>query len=330
MLLKKISLILSFFMIFLAGITTYAATPNISWKDWLAQLRTEAISKGIRPALFDDVFKNINGPSRSVLAYDRNQPEKRITFLKYRNTRADSYRILIGKRKLKKNLPLLSEIGSKYGVSPCVITSLWGLETSYGSFMGKFPVIQSLSTLAYDTRRSDFFRMQLLYALEILNGGHVDAAHFKGEWAGASGHPQFLPSSWHKYAVDYDGDGRKDIWTSYPDVFASIANYLAKNGWQANQPWAIYVKDTGRANDLINAKKQLTVNEWRKLGLKTLSGHAWPTDGSLKADLIRPDGGPDILVFNNFRVIMKWNRSTYYAGTVGYLAEKICSNSGTH
>ncbi len=327
---KKVSIVICFLTLLFASFVATAAKPKISWKKWVAGVRIEALAQGIRPKVFDRAFRNIHAPSRSVMSYDRNQPERRLTFRKYRRTRADKYRISVGRRKFRKYRPLLNEISSKYGVNSCFIMSFWGLETSYGSFMGKFPVIKSLSTLAYDSRRSKFFRKQLLYALHILNDGHVDPKKFKGEWAGASGHPQFLPSSWHNFAVDYNGDGKRDIWSTYSDVFASIANYLVKHGWKHNQPWAIQVKHVQRAKGLVNSKKKMTVDQWRALGLKTLSGQPWPRDGSLQADLIRPDGGPDILVFNNFRVIMKWNRSTYYAGTVGYLAEKICGRPLTH
>ena len=201
----------------------------------------------------------------------------------------------------------------------------WGLETSYGRFMGTFPVIQSLATLAYDQRRGDFFRGQLLHALHILNEGHVDPAKFKGEWAGASGHPQFLPSSWHKYAVDQNGDGHKDIWTNMPDVFASISNYLIQNGWKPNEPWAIAVNVPANAEQYTDTKQALTMTQWEKMGLTTLDGRPWPADANLTAVLIKPDGGPSFLAFNNFYVIMKWNHSNYYAGTVGYMAEKICN-----
>ncbi|OGO94358.1 MAG: lytic transglycosylase [Coxiella sp. RIFCSPHIGHO2_12_FULL_42_15] len=315
---------------FMSGILFSLSLQNVfaaqqeSWSEWLRTLRQEAIDQGIRPELFDEVFQNIKAPNRTVLSYDKHQPEKRLTFLKYRNTRADQYRIAIGRKKLQQYRPLLNEIGQKYGVNPCFIVSLWGLETSYGTFMGKFPVVQSLATLAHDPRRATFFRKQLLYALQILNEGHIKNADFKGEWAGASGHPQFLPSSWHNYAVDYDQDGKKDIWSSYPDVFASIANYLSKNGWQKDQPWAIIVNVPESLTHLENQKISKTLAEWEALHVTTLKGQSWPEDKNLLAQLIRPDGGPNMLIFDNFNVIMKWNRSNYYAGTVGYLAEEIC------
>ncbi|WP_042647900.1 lytic murein transglycosylase, partial [Legionella pneumophila] len=183
---------------------TYASQ---SWNQWVAGVREEALQQGIPPSLFDEAFAGIHEPSRKIKGFLRSQPEHRLTFMKYRNTRADNYRIVIGRKEYKKNKEILEEIAQQYGVNPCFIVSFWGMETSYGSYMGNFPVINALATLAYDSNRKDFFRKELFLALHILKGGHVSLADFKGEWAGASGQPQFLPSSWVKYAVDYDGDG---------------------------------------------------------------------------------------------------------------------------
>jgi membrane-bound lytic murein transglycosylase B len=297
--------------------------PQQTWSQFVAGVRTEALAQGIRPEVFDRAFRNIHAPNRRVLHFDRTQPEKRLTFLKYRNTRASKARIIYGRRYMKKYAPLLNEISHKYGVSKCFITSLWGLETSYGRFMGNFPVIKSLATLAYNSRRAPFFRKQLFYALHILNGDHVALKDFKGEWAGASGQPQFLPSSWHNYAVDYNGDGRKDIWNTHSDVFASIANYLVKHGWKTGQPWAIKVTTPrGFDEDLMTREVTKTVGEWAAMGVKP-AGRPFP-NRHLKASIIRPYGGPTFMIFNNFKVIMRWNRSTYYAGTVGYMAEQVC------
>lgn len=294
-----------------------------AWSVWVKQLRTEAILDGIRPELFDRVFKNLR-PRQAVLRLDRKQPEKRLTFLKYRRTRATSYRIQLGVKKYKRQKFLLNKIGQQYGVSPCFILALWGMESSYGHYLGHFPVIQSLATLAYDKRRSKFFRKELLHALHILNEGHVNPSKFKGEWAGASGHPQFLPSSWRHYAVDHNRDGLKDIWNTYADVFASIANYLVKNGWQSDKPWGVEVTAPKNLNPkLINYRATKTVAEWRQLGIHARTSKPLPND-QLNASLIRPYGGPYFLIFKNFKVIMRWNRSNYYAATIGYMADQLC------
>jgi membrane-bound lytic murein transglycosylase B len=202
--------------------------------------------------------------------------------------------------------------------------SFWGMETSYGNFMGSFPVVKSLATLAYDSNRQDFFRKQLFYSLHILNEGHVSLADYKGEWAGASGQPQFLPSSFIKYAVDYDGDGKKDIWNSKPDVFASIANYMKSHGWRDGEPWAIHVKlPADFDNDLEGKSTVKPVSEWNAMGVKTTDGKTLPYQ-NLTASVIKPYGGPVFLAFPNYKMILRYNNSIYYAGAIGYLADNIC------
>lgn len=238
----------------------HVAFAQENWSTWVAAVRVEALQQGVSPEVFDRAFADIHEPSRQIKSFSHSQPEHRLTFIKYRNSRVDNYRIAIGRKEYKKNQVILDDIAHKYGVNPCFIVSFWGMETSYGSYMGNFPVIKALATLAYDSKRQDFFRKELFIALRILNEGHVDLADFKGEWAGASGQPQFLPSSWVKYAVDYDGDGRRDIWRSKPDVFASIANYMKQNGWQTGEPWAIQVTLPKGFNMALEGKKWLSLS----------------------------------------------------------------------
>lgn len=298
-----------------------------TWHVWVGELRTEALAQGIRPATFDRAFKGVK-PSRRVKNLDKSQPEKRLTFMKYRKTRIDPYRITIGARKFKKHRAQLEKIGQEYGVNPCFIASFWGIETSYGGYMGNFPVIASLATLSYDGRRAVFFRKELLLALHVLNDGHVSFDKYKGEWAGASGHPQFLPSSWHKFAVDYNGDGKKDIWTNLDDAYASIANYLVQNGWQPGQPWAYEVQlPPGFDQSQVDTKTERYVSEWKQQGLRMADGSPIPDNG-LQASIVTPYGGPAFLAFKNFRVIMRYNNSTFYAGSVGFLADNICRKVG--
>lgn len=290
---------------------------------WLSAFKAEALAEGIRPDVLRQAFQQVK-PSQKVRHYDKTQPEKRITFMDYRQTRADNYRIFLAKKKYRKHQAIIDQVSQDFGVDRCYILTFWGLESSYGHFMGNFPVIQSLATLAYSGRRTDFFRQELKYALKMLNDNHVPLSTLKGEWAGASGQPQFLPSSWYHYAVDYNHDGKKDIWRSYPDIFASIANYLKVHGWVTGQPWGVEVElaknfDRRVVNDRDALK---SVKQWRELGVKFKSPHdinpAW------KARIIHPDGGPNLMIFNNFEVIMRWNRSTYYAGTIGYMADRVC------
>lgn len=294
------------------------------WTNWVAEVRQEALNQGIRAALFDEAFADIHEPSRQVKGLSRSQPEKRLTYIKYRNSRIDNYRIVIGRKEYTKNKALVDEIASHYGVDPCFIMSFWGMETSYGSYMGNFPVIKSLATLAYESSRRDFFRKQLFFALHILNDGHVSLSDFKGEWAGASGQPQFLPSSWVQYAQDYDGDGRKNIWTSKADVFASIANYMKQNGWRSGEPWATLVKLPSNFDMNLEGKKIVKpVSEWNALGVRTENGGPLPNQ-HMEASIVQPLGGPVFLIYPNYRMILKYNNSIYYAGAIGYLADKIC------
>lgn len=295
-----------------------------SWDSWLQDIKKEALQKGIRQSVIDTAFQNVHEPNRTIKNLAKSQPEHRLTYQKYRSSRVDNYRIIIGRKKFKENEQWLSDIGNRYGVDPCFMVSFWGLETSYGGYMGNFSVIQALSTLAYDSKRQDFFRNELFLALKILNEGHVTMDKFKGEWAGASGHPQFLPSSWLKYAVDYDGDGKKDIWTSKKDALASIANYMKQNGWVKNQPWAIIVKlPTNFDKNLEGKQISKTVKEWDNMGVRTPKGQHLPYP-NLVASIIQPYGGPVFLAYPNYRMILKYNNSIYYAGSIGFLADKIC------
>lgn len=302
----------------------HVAFAQQNWNQWVAGVRAEALQQGISPEVFDEAFANIHEPSHQIKGLLHSQPEHRLTFIKYRDTRVDNYRIAIGRKEFKKNQAVLDAVAKQYGVNPCFIVSFWGMETSYGTYMGSFPVIKALATLAYDSNRKLFFRKELFIALRILNEGHVDLADFKGEWAGASGQPQFLPSSWVKYAVDYDGDGRKDIWRSKPDVFASIANYMKQNGWQTGEPWAIQVK-LPRKFDMAMVGKTIVkpVSEWNSAGVRTEDGQPLPYQ-NLQASIVQPLGGPTFLAFPNYKMILHYNNSIYYAGAVGYLADKIC------
>lgn len=314
------------FLVLFALSTNMGIAAQLPWHLWVQELKQEALADGIGSSFFDRTFRNIR-PNKRIIHFDNRQPIKRLTFMKYRTTRGSAYRIKLGKLKYKRHYRLLRNIGAQFGVDPCFITAIWGMESSYGHYMGNFPVIPSLATLAYDQRRSEFFRKELLLALHMLQGGHVPPGKFKGEWAGGSGHPQFLPSSWHKYAVDYNNDGRKDIWTNYGDVFASIANYLAQNGWQTKEPWAIPVKLPHHFNShLIGYEHAKTVAEWRHLGVRILENHHFPSR-HLTAWIIKPHGGPALMIFQNFKTIMTYNNSAFYAGTIGYMADKICSRS---
>jgi len=310
--------------IFIFSLSSHAYSENsLSWNDFVAQLREEALADNIRPEVFDKAFENIEAPSSRVLHFDKTQPEKRLSFLDYRNSRVDHYRILLGRKELQRHRSALNRIDQQFGVSACFILSIWGLETSYGRYIGNFPVIQSLATLTYDPRRSEFFHQELRIALRMLNNGDVRLQDFKGEWAGASGHCQFLPSTYEKYAASYTGQSKPDIWNNTYDAFASIANFLAQNGWHKNEPWAIEVTIPQDFDEsLLSNTVTKPVSEWTELGVQPINSEL--PDSHLEASIIYPDGGPAYMVFNNFKILLKWNRSNYYVGSLGYLAEEIC------
>lgn len=294
------------------------------WSQWVVELRQEAVSQGISPTLFDSLFDTMTTPQSKVLGLARTQPEHRLNYPQYLKTRADNYRIVYGQKKYAQYKNVLHSIEQEYGVDSCIIVALWGMETSYGNFMGSFPTIQALATLAYQSNRPAFFRKELLHALHMLNDNQVSLSEFKGEWAGASGQCQFLPSSWYNYAVDYDGDGRKNIWSSVPDVLASIANYMKMHGWETGQPVTMNVQLPPSFNPIyVQTREIKTLREWADLGILQANGQALPNSHAT-AFLVHPDSGPVWLAFNNFQVILSYNNSIYYAGAIHYMAGKIC------
>ena len=310
---KKHSIMGAVFLMMMGIVTnSYAEYNSQSWATWVQQLRHQAVAQGINPSLFDHLFNGMV-PSQKVLGFEKHQPERRLTFMQYRQTRIDPFRIRLGKSAYHQREALFNSIGHRYNVDPCFLTAFWGIETSYGHYLGTFPVVNSLATLAYASPRKDYFRNELLIALRILNEAHITQDKFVGEWAGASGQPQFMPSSWERYAVDYDGDGHKNIWTNYSDAFASIANYLRLNGWQGGQPWGVIVTLPANFNtNLASLNTEKSVADWLHMGVIINSSGKRP-DNSLRASIVRLNGGPDFMVFNNYKVVMKYNNSTFYA-----------------
>ena len=292
---------------------------------WLGKLRVEAEGKGISQSVLDEALAGIQ-PIPRVIELDRRQPEFTLTFTQYRDRVVPQSRIKKGRVKYQENRDLLEEIGGKIGVQPRFIVALWGIETDFGRVTGGFKVIPALATLAHDGRRSAFFRKELLNALQILHEGHIAPKEMMGSWAGAMGQSQFMPSSFLAHAVDYDGDGRRDIWTTRPDVFASAANYLAKSGWRADQTWGREVKlppDFDFA--LADLKVRKPIGGWQALGVRQPDGGDLPTR-QLSASIVLPEKGkmsPAYLVYNNYRTTLRWNRSTYFALAVGLLSDGI-------
>ena len=291
---------------------------------WLEQLRADASAAGISPATLDTALAGIEAPQKRVLESDQAQPEKIQSLADYVATRVSPKRIAEGRQMLRRYPTWLGRVERKYGVQRRFIVALWGIESGYGRHTGKQPVIPALVTLAYDTRRGDYFRKELLEALRILDAGHIPLSQMQGSWAGAMGNFQFMPSSYRQYAVDGDGDGRIDLWNSIPDALSSAANYLAQAGWQDDQTWGRPVRlPKGFDQSLAGLKTRLTLARWQSLGVRNSTGRALP-GRNLQASLIIPDGvdGPAYLVYGNFRVLLRWNRANKFAVAVGTLADR--------
>jgi membrane-bound lytic murein transglycosylase B len=294
---------------------------------WLEDVRHEAAEIGISPATIEAALGGL-APIPRVIELDRRQPEFTLGFEAYLARVVTDQRVEEGRRRLRRHRDLLERIGREFGVQPRFILALWGIESNYGDTTGGYPVIGALATLAYDGRRASFFRKELFNALRILDGGHIAIEAMTGSWAGAMGQSQFMPSSFLNFAVDHDGDGRRDIWTSEADVFASIANYLANSGWHDDLTWGRRVSlPAGFDPMLVSLDLEKTLGEWQGLGIRREDGGDLPAR-SLFASLVRPDkngAGPTYLVYENFRAIMKWNRSTYFAAAVGHLSDRLAA-----
>jgi membrane-bound lytic murein transglycosylase B len=316
------ALILAVSLLAVAVVTAPAAARE--FEAWLDDVRRDALAQGIRPATLDRALTGLE-PIARVIELDRNQPERRLTFEEYQRRVLTPARIERGRELLEEHRELLERVTAEYGVPPQVIVALWGLESNYGSFTGNYPVIASLATLAFDGRRADFFRRELLNALTIVDQAGIDPAEMTGSWAGAMGQSQFMPSSYLRHAVDFDGDGRPDIWTSLPDVFASIANYLARAGWQPGYRWGRPVQaPPDLPPDLVGPEVRKALPQWGEVGGRRADGGPLPA-ADIAASLIRPDGanGRAYLTYDNYRVFLNWNRSTYFALTVGELSDLI-------
>lgn len=297
-----------------------------AFEEWLAELEGEALAHGISQATLDAALDDTRVLDR-VLDLDRDQPEFTLELDRYLERTVTSKRLARGRRALADHRRLLDRVSREFNVQPRFIVALWGIESNYGGTPGSFDVIDALATLAFDGRRSAFFRGELMKALEILDQGHTDAASLRGSWAGATGQTQFMPSSFLAHAVDFDGDGRRDIWTSTADVLASIANYLASHGWKDDQTWGRPVRlPRGFDPSLIGRKVTKSLPEWQRLGVRRADGGALPAR-SLPASIVKPDpNGRAYLVYDNFKTLMRWNGSEAFGIAVGSLADRLASN----
>ena len=291
---------------------------------WLEGVRTEAASRGLKASTISGALSEIE-PIARVIELDRRQPEFTLTFKEYVRRVVPDKRVRKGRILLKENARLLAKVSARYRVQPRFIVALWGIETDFGRVTGGFPVIAALATLAYDGRRSAYFRRELFDALRILDEGHITPQKMIGSWAGAMGQSQFMPSSFRRFAVDHDGDGRRDIWTTRADVFASAANYLSHAGWKNDRTWGRQIRlPKGFDEKLVNGKTRKRLSAWQALGVRKADGGDLPKR-DLPAVLVRPSAGmnPVFAVYSNYESLLRWNRSSYFAISVGILSDRI-------
>jgi membrane-bound lytic murein transglycosylase B len=309
-----------------------------SFSEWLTAVRAEALSRGIRQEIVDQTLSNIDEPVPTVLDSDRRQAEVTLSLDAYLARILTPKRIAAGREQFVDQRALLEQVGKKYGVAPRIIASIWGIESAFGRQSGTHPVIAALATLAWDPRRATFFRNELFNALEILNRGDIEPEHMKGSWAGAMGQTQFMPSSYLKFAEDYDGDGRRDIWSTPGDVFASIANYLKGHGWTPDETWGREVRvtpqvarrvvnDVARRNGSCRATRDMTVAlpmaRWEALGVRLPGGKALPKT-ELQASLVSGKAR-HFLVYRNYDAILEYNCAHSYALSVALLGDRIAA-----
>ncbi len=305
-----------------------AETPDhsdVSFNQWKADFYNYALENNVSKKTLNDVFAGIK-LDPSVIKFISKQPEFSKSVWEYLDTAASNKRIRKGRRLLARHHELLARIEKTYGIQPEYIVAIWGLESSYGKNFGRYQVVRSLASLAYASERRDFFQSELAAALRIIQNDHYDVKELKGSWAGAMGHTQFMPSTYEKFAVNFDNVDRKDLWNSLDDVFASTSNYLKEAGWKENQPWGIEVKLPDEFNwELASPTVWLSVAEWAKDGVLRADGR--PLNGLDEKDarIFMPAGhkGPVFLTFKNFQVIKQYNNSDAYALAVGYLGDRI-------
>ena len=299
---------------------------NQTFEQWQAGFREEALAAGVNPSLFDRAFAGVT-PDMSVVRADRSQPEFSRPVWEYLDGALSELRVRKGQVLLNQYADILTAIEQRYGVDRQAIVAFWGMESNFGSFQGSKSVIRSLATLAYEGRRQDFAHAQLLAALKILQQGHITPEKMLGSWAGAMGQTQFIPTTYNTHAVDFDGDGRRDIWGSPADALASIAHYLQISGWQKGQPWGFEVELPNTFNySLADGAIRKSVAEWIQLGVKLPNGASVPPGSEqLSAALLLPAGyrGPGFLTLDNFRAAVKYNNSSSYALAANLLSERF-------
>ena len=322
------TLIFAFSLLALAAPTViglpHRAEAAQTFGQWIERFWPTARAAGIKRETYDLAFKGMT-PDPKVIEAANFQPEYKKPIGEYVDRVVSDKRVTGGKQKLEENKALLDILEKRYGVDRTIIIAIWGVELNYGTQPGDMNVIRSLATLAYYNTKASFARQQLITALKILQRGDISVEAMNGSWAGAMGHTQFIPTTYQAYAVDYDGDGKRNIWNDVPDALASTASYLKHSNWQAGQTWGYEVTLPKGLNPKKYSERTLkSVGEWQKLGIKRVNGEAFPRPGD-KAGLFAPAGtaGPAFLVLTNFRSILRYNNATSYALGVGHLADRL-------
>ncbi|TBV18184.1 lytic murein transglycosylase, partial [Phytopseudomonas dryadis] len=301
------------------------APQRLSFEDWRDLLRSDALAAGISPTLFDRAFVGVV-PNPDVLAADSSQPEFTRPVWEYLKGAVSPSRIARGRILLAQNRTLLGQIEQRYGVDAEVLVAIWGLESNFGSNIGSHNVVRSLATLAYEGRRQAFWRSQLLAVLQILQHGDIAPESLVGSWAGAMGQTQFMPTTYNEHAVDFDGDGKRDVWTSSGDALASAAHYLQSANWQLRQPWGFEVRLPQNFDyALADPEVRRSLSEWQALGVQPMNPLPAHARGDASATLLLPAGhrGPAFLLLSNFRSILRYNNSTSYALAIGLLSDGL-------
>lgn len=320
-----------FIGIFLVGLScSSVAADQAQFSQCLVTMQQRAAAEGISSEMIDTVIPGLEFQAR-VIELDRSQPEFTQLFADYFGKRVSQIRIDKGRALNEELGGFLADLTRQYGIPGHYLVAFWGLETNFGSYLGGMPTLDSLVTLACDPRRSEFFTAEFLLALELMEREELLAQDMKGSWAGAVGHMQFMPSNYLRYAIDGDGDDKIDLWNSRRDALASGANFLSQLGWNREQRWGREVQLPVDYN-FSQAVQQQPLLDWNEQGLQKPGGNALPVVVEMEARLVVPAGhtGPAFLVYDNFEVIMRWNRSTSYALSVGHLADRIAGAGALH
>lgn len=318
--------------------TSALANTKAQFNEYVNNLKLEAKQKGYDEKLINDAFQKVEFKEK-VISADKSQPEVKETLETYLPKRVPQWKVDRARKLYKENQQLLEQVAKEFGVQARFIVALWGLESNFGKIQGGHNVIESVVTLAFDGRRETMYKKQLWAALDILKAGHITLDKFKGSWAGAMGQTQFMPTSFNAYAIDYDNDGRKDIWTTEADAFASIANYLKQAGWDDNLTWGrqIQLPDNFDNTNILKRgtrtrsqwleywrDSQRSLADWQALGVRKMDNTDLP-NVDVTAAMVMPDdiNGRMYLAYDNYKALMHWNRSYYFATSVGYLSDQI-------